>query len=218
MLAYKAVHGPYNWNRFPLVPPGCKAVIYKSPKARISWGHRSTNAWYVRLSLNHYRCNHYFVPKTQAYCISGSAELFPQHCQVLFLMWNKHLQDVIDKLVTTLKEVPPEKRTHLLTLVKKKYHQAKSRTPNGVFLTLVMNESYHGGFSNSAICSPTQTKGDAPAGTKGECPASPSPNLACIMDATPIMLAPNPTRQQALKTTKRTHSRQTQNKYWVASP
>ncbi len=27
MSAYKAVHGPYNWNRFPLAPPGCKAMI-----------------------------------------------------------------------------------------------------------------------------------------------------------------------------------------------
>ncbi len=27
MLAYKAIHGPYDWNRFPLAPPGCKAVI-----------------------------------------------------------------------------------------------------------------------------------------------------------------------------------------------
>jgi hypothetical protein len=30
--AYEAVHGPYNWNRFPLALPGCKAVVYKSPE------------------------------------------------------------------------------------------------------------------------------------------------------------------------------------------
>ena len=29
--AYEAIWGPYDWNRFPLAPPGCKAVIYKSP-------------------------------------------------------------------------------------------------------------------------------------------------------------------------------------------
>ncbi len=28
MAAYEALHGPYDWNRFPLAPPGCKAVIY----------------------------------------------------------------------------------------------------------------------------------------------------------------------------------------------
>ncbi len=34
-------------------------------------------------------------------------------------MWNKHLQEVIDKLVTTLQEMPPEKRNRVLTLVAK---------------------------------------------------------------------------------------------------
>jgi hypothetical protein len=29
--AYEAVHGPYDWNCFPLAPPGCKAVIYEAP-------------------------------------------------------------------------------------------------------------------------------------------------------------------------------------------
>jgi hypothetical protein len=33
MLAYEAIWGPYDWNRFPLAPLGCKAVIYKSPNA-----------------------------------------------------------------------------------------------------------------------------------------------------------------------------------------
>ena len=27
--AYKILNGPYNWNRYPLAPLGCKAVIYK---------------------------------------------------------------------------------------------------------------------------------------------------------------------------------------------
>jgi hypothetical protein len=31
---YKAVHGPYDWNQFPLAPLGCKAFIYESPETR----------------------------------------------------------------------------------------------------------------------------------------------------------------------------------------
>jgi hypothetical protein len=27
LLAYEAIHGPCDWNRFPLTPPGYKAVI-----------------------------------------------------------------------------------------------------------------------------------------------------------------------------------------------
>ncbi len=29
--AYEALNGPYNWDRYPLAPPGCKAVIYEVP-------------------------------------------------------------------------------------------------------------------------------------------------------------------------------------------
>ena len=42
--AYEALHGPYDWNRFPLAPPGCKAVIYEAPESRTSWGSRGTDA------------------------------------------------------------------------------------------------------------------------------------------------------------------------------
>jgi hypothetical protein len=31
-LAYEVIHGPYDWNRFPLPPPGCKAIIKESPR------------------------------------------------------------------------------------------------------------------------------------------------------------------------------------------
>jgi hypothetical protein len=115
--AYEALHGPYDWNWFPLALPGCKVVIYENPKSHISWGSRGTDMWYVSPSLNHYQCNHYFVPEMRAYCISGSAELFPQLFQVPYLMWNKHLQEVITDLVMTLNKLPPKKRACVLTKV-----------------------------------------------------------------------------------------------------
>jgi hypothetical protein len=62
MLAYEANHGPYNWNRFPLAPLGCKAVVYKAPEMGSSWASHGIDAWYTGPSLDHYQCNHYFVP------------------------------------------------------------------------------------------------------------------------------------------------------------
>ncbi len=29
ILAYEALNGPYDWNRYPLAPLGCKAVVYE---------------------------------------------------------------------------------------------------------------------------------------------------------------------------------------------
>ena len=50
---------------------------------------------------DHYRCNLYYVPETRAYRISGSAELFPQHCQIPNLSTNAHLKALTDELQTT---------------------------------------------------------------------------------------------------------------------
>ena len=80
--AYEVLNGPYNWDRYPLAPPGCKAVIYEALAVPGSWALQGTDAWYLGPSTNHYRSNLYFVPETQAYRISRSANLFPQHCQV----------------------------------------------------------------------------------------------------------------------------------------
>ena len=109
MLAYEAVHGPYDWNHFPLAPPGCKAVIYETPESRGFWASHGTDPWYVGPLRDHYWCNHFFVPNTRAYQVYSLVELFPQHCQVPFLMWNKHLQEVIDKLCNNITQAPPKK-------------------------------------------------------------------------------------------------------------
>jgi hypothetical protein len=43
----------------------------------------------------------YYVPETRTYCISGSAELFSQHCQVLNLSANAHLKALTKELITS---------------------------------------------------------------------------------------------------------------------
>ncbi len=68
---------------------------------RGSWASRGTDAWYLGPSANHYRCNIYYVPETCAYRISGSAELFPQHCQVPNLSKHAHLKALTEDLEIT---------------------------------------------------------------------------------------------------------------------
>ncbi len=110
MPAYEAIWGPYDWNCFPLAPPGCKAVIYESPNARGLWGSHGTDKWYLGPLVDHYQCNHYFVPETKTHRISGSAELCPQHCQVPFLSTNDHLQELTNKMVSTLGAMTAKKQ------------------------------------------------------------------------------------------------------------
>ena len=100
LLAYEALNGPYDWNRYPLGPTGCKPIIYKASTVRGSWASHSTNAWYLGPSKDHYRCNLFYVPKLRAYQVSGSAELFLQHCQVPNLSQDKHLKALTEELQT----------------------------------------------------------------------------------------------------------------------
>jgi hypothetical protein len=51
---YKALNGPYNWDRYPLAPPGSKAVIHEAPAVRGSWALQGTDAWLLGPSVDHY--------------------------------------------------------------------------------------------------------------------------------------------------------------------
>ena len=62
--AYEILNGPYNWNRYPLAPLGCKAIVYKDGDTRGSWASRGVDAWYLGPSKDHYRCDLYYIIKT----------------------------------------------------------------------------------------------------------------------------------------------------------
>ena len=109
-----------------LPPPGCKAIIYKAPAVRRSWAARSTDAWLMGSLKDHCRCNLFYIPKTWAYRISGSAELFPQHCQVPNLRPIEHLKALTAELADETMAAPSTTKgkallhilwTHLDTLM-----------------------------------------------------------------------------------------------------
>ncbi len=103
--AYEALNGPYDWNRYPLAPLGCKAVVYKDGDSRGSWASRGVNGWYLGPSKDHYQCNLYFIPETRAYQISKSTELFPQHCQLPCLTQQQHFRALTEELAKVVDSV-----------------------------------------------------------------------------------------------------------------
>jgi hypothetical protein len=96
--AYEALNGPYDWNRYPLAPLGCKAVIYEDSDTRGSWASRGVDGWYLGPSRDHYKCALYYIPETLAYRISGSTEVYPQHCQLPNLTNIQHLRALTNEL------------------------------------------------------------------------------------------------------------------------
>ncbi len=182
--AYEALNGPYDWNKYPLAPPGCKAIIYKAPAVHGSWASRGTDAWYLGPSKDHYRCNLFYVPETRAYRISGSAELFPQHCQVPNLSRDEHLKALTEELkpettaaagTTKGKALLKLLRTHLDTMILPPTNMGEQRV------------------------------------TDGQPPAHERMELQRVTNSPAIMKARDPTAKRNLVQTSRTHRRQTRN-------
>ena len=73
--AYETLYGPYDWNRYPLAPLGCKAVVYENGNTRGLWASLGVDGWYLGPLTDHYQCDLYFIPETRAYRISGSTKL-----------------------------------------------------------------------------------------------------------------------------------------------
>jgi hypothetical protein len=97
-LESKILYGPYDWNCYPLAPLGCKVVIYKDRDTRGLWASRGIGEWYFGPLLDHYQCGLYYGPESRAYRISGSTELFPQHCQLPDMIVQQHFRALTDEL------------------------------------------------------------------------------------------------------------------------
>jgi hypothetical protein len=189
ILAYEALNGPYNWNRYPLAPLGCKAVIYEDGNTRGSWASRGIVGWYLGLSLDHYRCNVYHVPETRVYGLLGSTKLFPQHCQLPTFTPHQHLRELTDELAAEGTIAGMANKGHrLLTLL---------QTHIGNILT-----------PQSLIPAPTtEHRVEQRVSTEQQRVIDDTPiiTLQCITDAPAIMASCNPTAKRNIKTTPVTH-------------
>jgi hypothetical protein len=102
--AYETLKGPYNWNHFPLAPLRTKAKIYEDD-TRTSWAPRGVDKWMLVPSRDHY------VPETSEYCVSGSVDLFPQHCIEPRITPFSHMKELSEKLQQTLAAMHCKKLT-----------------------------------------------------------------------------------------------------------
>jgi hypothetical protein len=181
--AYEIIYGPYNWNRYPLAPLGCKAVVYKDGDTRGSWASRGVDGWYLCPSMDHYWCDIYYIPETCAYRISGSTKLFPQCCQLPNMLPHQHLRALTDELTDL---APPTNATlkgkRLLQLLQT-WTQALLNLPPILLEQRVDNDAI--------ACKEKQRVIDN----------TPILTIPCITEAPAIMQSCNPTAKQTLKNT-----------------
>jgi hypothetical protein len=76
-----------------------------------SWALHSLNAWLLGPSKDHYHCHLYYVPKTCGYRVSGSVDLFPQHCIAPPYSDVSHVQELAEEIQMTLEKITDKQRS-----------------------------------------------------------------------------------------------------------
>ena len=127
--AYHQLHGNrYDWNRFPMAPPGTRAVLYLDPDHRSSWGERVIDAWYCVPAQDHYRCNIFYVPETRSYRTSGSFDLFLQHCSLPDMSPEEEPNAVHNELIHSIMALPKSAKNKLLKRMADSLHKLATST------------------------------------------------------------------------------------------
>ncbi len=200
--AYEVLNGPYDWNRYPLAPLGCKAIIYEDGDTRGSWASRGVDGWYLGPSLDHYRCDKYYVPETRAYRISGLTELFPQHCQLPDMTAHQHFRALTDELTECAHPArATTKGRRLLNLLLQRIDSILNPPPP-------VDEQR---VAEAARAEAQRVADAARADEQRVIDEAPIFTIPRITDAPSIIDARNPTTKRALKNTLRLHCRTTRN-------
>ena len=150
--------------------------------------------------------------------MSGSAELFPQHCQVPFLSTSEPMKELTNKVVSTVKNMTAEKQRRVLTLLKSKLSDAMVQHEGPAFLTSpchawILPEDDVQRVPQLRVPMQDQQRvapsAEQRVGTTLE--ITTMQGLRRMSNAPPIMNAPNPMTKQVLKSTKRVHQCITRN-------
>ena len=62
LLAYCIIFGIYDFNRFPLAPPGTEVIVHENTDKYWSWYTHGTDGWYIDLYMERYRRVQFYLP------------------------------------------------------------------------------------------------------------------------------------------------------------
>jgi hypothetical protein len=112
VLAYKILSRLYDWNRYPLAPLGCKAMVYKDGDTQGLWASHGVDRWYLGPLHDHFECNIYYILELCAYRILGLTKLLPQYCQLPDMTPHQRLHAIMDNLLTVLPPQAPHQKAN----------------------------------------------------------------------------------------------------------
>ena len=64
--AYAHLNGPFDYNKMPLAPMGCRVQVHEKSDARGTWAFHSIDGWYLSTSPEHYRTHRCHIKSTNS--------------------------------------------------------------------------------------------------------------------------------------------------------
>jgi hypothetical protein len=74
ILAWEFFNGPFDFNKTPLGPVGCRVLIHAKPATWQSWDFRAKEGFYIGPALDSYRCFKLIKMDTKSHVISDTVE------------------------------------------------------------------------------------------------------------------------------------------------
>jgi len=108
LSAYATLHGMYDYNATPIAPPGVHVVIHEKPSARLSFGPRGDDGWYIGPAMDHYRCYKVYNWKTKAIQTADTLDWFP----LKVAMPISSQMDIIESAIIDIRNTLTEPATH----------------------------------------------------------------------------------------------------------
>jgi len=82
LSAYSQIHGPFDFEKTPLAPPGIKVLAHEQAEGRESFAVHSIRGFYLGPCLNHYRCYKIYCPSTNSTRIANTVDWFPHNIKM----------------------------------------------------------------------------------------------------------------------------------------
>ena len=77
--AWEHIHGPFDWNRYVLAPPGMAVLVHEAPKTqRGTWAPHGQPGFYLGPAMSHYRCHRVWVTSTAASRVTDTVAWHPR--------------------------------------------------------------------------------------------------------------------------------------------
>jgi hypothetical protein len=117
MSAWEYFNGPFDLNKTPLAPVGCRVLIHAKPATCQSWDYIAKQGFCVGPALDHYRCNKLVKLETKQKVISNTVEFRHAYLQIPRVLVDDKIINKLQMMAGALWNAPPPTSSNQLDAI-----------------------------------------------------------------------------------------------------